>query len=79
MPADEQFHRLSEGTLEAETGRRGRRRRYLWIVGLVLCVGFLLRFIALDRLPLPAHQDELSDIYDGYCIAMTGADRAGDP
>ena len=80
MHADEQCHSLSGGTLEAEHRRRGPpRRTYLWIVGTVLCVGFLLRFVALDKLPLPAHQDELSDIYDGYCIAMTGADRAGDP
>lgn len=79
MHADEQCRSLSGCTPEAETGRRGRRGTYLWIVGTVLCVGFLLRFVALDRLPLPAHQDELSDIYDGYCIAMTGADRAGDP
>jgi len=48
------------------------------VVGL-LCLGALLRFVALDQYPLPAHQDELSDIYDGYCIATTGADRAGDP
>ncbi|MCH7995860.1 MAG: glycosyltransferase family 39 protein, partial [Planctomycetes bacterium] len=79
MHADEPCHSLSGGMLEAETHRRGRRGTYLWIVGIVLCVGFLLRFVALDKLPLPAHQDELSDIYDGYCIAMTGADRAGDP
>ncbi len=80
MHADEQCHSLTGGTLEAESGggRRVPRGTYR-IVGMVLCVGFLLRFVALDRLPLPAHQDELSDIYDGYCIAMTGADRAGDP
>jgi len=32
----------------------------------------------LDRYPLPVHQDELSDIYDGYCLATTGADRSGE-
>ncbi len=40
--------------------------------------GFL-RFSALDHYPLPIHQDELSDIYDGYSLATTGADRWGEP
>lgn len=80
MCTNEQCHSLTGGTLEAERGggRRAPRGTYR-IVGIVLCLGFMLRFVALDKLPLPAHQDELSDIYDGYCIAMTGADRAGDP
>lgn len=49
------------------------------IVAVVLLAAFGLRFVALDRLPTPIHQDELSDIYDGYSIATTGADRTGAP
>ncbi|MCH8251855.1 MAG: glycosyltransferase family 39 protein [Planctomycetes bacterium] len=53
----------------------GRMRRALVVAVLVLAA--LLRIVALDTHPLPYHQDELSDIYDGYSIATTGADRAG--
>ncbi|MCH8146801.1 MAG: glycosyltransferase family 39 protein [Planctomycetes bacterium] len=81
MHVTERCHSLNGSAAEAQHGaeRRTAKRTYAAIVGIVLCVGVLLRFVALDQLPLPAHQDELSDIYDGYCIAMTGADRAGDP
>lgn len=44
---------------------------------LLLLVGAWLRFYALDRYPLGVHWDELSNIYDGYSIAETGADRFG--
>ncbi len=44
----------------------------------IVVVGAFLRFAALDQYPLPLHQDELSDIYDGYSLATTGADRAGE-
>lgn len=44
---------------------------------MTILAAVLLRFVALDRYPLPLHQDELSNIYDGYSIATTGADRAG--
>jgi 4-amino-4-deoxy-L-arabinose transferase-like glycosyltransferase len=43
----------------------------------LLLVGAWLRFYALDRYPLGVHWDELSNIYDGYSIAETGADRFG--
>ena len=33
---------------------------------------------ALDQYPLGAHQDELSNIYGGYSISETGANRFGD-
>jgi len=46
-------------------------------VAIVAAAAFL-RVIALDRYPLPYHQDELSDLYDGYSIATTGADRTGE-
>jgi len=50
---------------------------YVWLVVSIIVVACALRFVALDRYPLPVHQDELSNIYDGYSIAQTGADRAG--
>jgi len=43
----------------------------------LLLIGAFLRFGALDRIPLPAHQDELNEIYDSYSILRTGADRTG--
>ncbi|MBW3127747.1 glycosyltransferase family 39 protein [Hymenobacter profundi] len=57
------------------------RNRFINIlqIGLffILLVGFLLRFLQLENYPLSAHHDELSNIYDGYSIAETGADRWG--
>ena len=44
---------------------------------LLLVVGAWLRFVSLDQYPLGVHQNELSNIYDGYSIAETGADRFG--
>jgi 4-amino-4-deoxy-L-arabinose transferase-like glycosyltransferase len=51
-------------------------RRTLFVV-LILC-GAFLRLYQLDLYPLGVHQDELSNIYDGWSIATTGADRFGD-
>ena len=51
-------------------------RRALFTV-LILC-GAFLRLYQLDQYPLGVHQDELSNIYDGWSIATTGADRYGD-
>jgi len=51
-------------------------RRALFTV-LILC-GAFLRLYQLDQYPLGVHQDELSNIYDGWSIATTGADRFGD-
>lgn len=48
-----------------------------WLPLLLLVVGAWLRFVSLDQYPLGVHQDELSNIYDGYSIAETGADRFG--
>jgi 4-amino-4-deoxy-L-arabinose transferase-like glycosyltransferase len=47
------------------------------VLVLLLVAGALLRLTLLGRYPLPVHQDELSNIYDGYSIATTGADRFG--
>lgn len=47
------------------------------ILGMFLLAGILLRVLFLGEYPLPMHQDELSNAYDGYCIAETGADRFG--
>ena len=43
-----------------------------------MIVALLLRVVALDRYPLPMHQDEITDVYDGYSLVTTGADRHGD-
>lgn len=51
-------------------------RRWLF-VALVLA-GVFLRTYQLDQYPLGVHQDELSNIYDGWSIATTGSDRFGD-
>ncbi|MGK2960980.1 MAG: glycosyltransferase family 39 protein [Gemmatimonadaceae bacterium] len=54
--------------------------RNLKMAGLVflLVIGGWLRIACLDRYPLGVQQDELSDVYDGYSILTTGADRFGD-
>ncbi len=62
--------------VRAEFGERNRLRRATVVSSLLAAAA--LRLVALDRYPTPLHQDELSDIYDGYSIATTGADRAGD-
>ncbi|MFN2603823.1 MAG: ArnT family glycosyltransferase [Gemmatimonadaceae bacterium] len=51
-------------------------RRFALIA--LFIVGGLLRFYKLDAAPLGVQQDELSNIYDGYSIAETGADRFGE-
>lgn len=44
---------------------------------IILLIGFGLRLFHLGQYPLGVNQDELSNIYDGYSIAETGADRWG--
>ena len=53
------------------------KARSFAVIGL-LVVGAFLRFYQLDQYPLGVHQDELSNIYDGYSLSETGADRFGD-
>src|SRR3982751_6331206 len=57
------------------------RRRWLFAAALValFAAGAWLRFYQLDQYPLGVHQDELSNIYDAYSLAETGADRFGTP
>lgn len=55
----------------SETTRR-------WLFVAIILAGSFLRLYRLDKYPLGVHQDELSDIYDGWSIATTGADRFGD-
>ena len=50
---------------------------YAAAIGLLLVVGFVLRIIYLEQYPRAVNQDELSNIYDGYSILLTGADRWG--
>jgi 4-amino-4-deoxy-L-arabinose transferase-like glycosyltransferase len=59
-------------------GSRERLMGHRAMLIALLTLGALLRFSALDRAPLGVHQDELSNIYDGWSIAVTGADRYGD-
>jgi len=59
------------------TTSEGTSPAHAALVITVLGFAAFLRVAALDRYPLPIHQDELSDIYDGYCLATTGADRSG--
>lgn len=47
------------------------------VIALILVVGFGLRLLGLEQYPAGVNQDELSNIYDGYAIAQTGADRWG--
>jgi 4-amino-4-deoxy-L-arabinose transferase-like glycosyltransferase len=47
------------------------------VLFIVILIGFGLRIFYLEQYPLAANQDELSNIYDGYSIAETGADRWG--
>ncbi|MDQ3081540.1 MAG: glycosyltransferase family 39 protein, partial [Gemmatimonadota bacterium] len=64
--------------MNASEGAERAGRRELVFVAILLLVGFWLRLYALDQYPLGVHQDELSNIYDGYSISETGADRFGD-
>jgi len=47
------------------------------LIGFLFAAGVFLRLYGLESYPLPVQQDELSNIYDGYSIIETGADRAG--
>lgn len=67
---------LEKPELRGDLARPGRAH-VISVLVILLAAGFL-RFAALDSYPLPIHQDELSDIYDGYSLATTGADRWGE-
>lgn len=54
------------------------RKRTLIPVLFLLLIAFFLRLYKLDVYPMQVNQDELSNIYDGYSIAETGADRWGE-
>jgi 4-amino-4-deoxy-L-arabinose transferase-like glycosyltransferase len=49
------------------------------VCGFLFLFGSFLRLYGLERYPLPVYQDELSNIYDGYSLLETGADRWGTP
>ena len=55
-----------------------RKDIFLVSLMLMLAAGCFLRVAQLGRFPLQLNQDELSNIYDGYAIAETGADRWGE-
>lgn len=50
---------------------------YLTIILIIFTLAAFLRFSYLSDYPLGANPDELSNIYDGYSISKTGADRWG--
>ncbi len=62
-----------------DTYPRSRRSAlaYGTCVVAVLVAAAVTRFAALESYPTVCHVDELSNTYDGYSIATTGADRAG--
>ncbi|NOS99870.1 MAG: hypothetical protein HOP29_04515 [Phycisphaerales bacterium] len=64
------------GIAAGERPRLWSPRHSLWFVLAIVLAG-VLRLVALDRHPEPVNEDELSNIYDGWSIAETGADRAG--
>ena len=47
------------------------------LIGILFAAGVFFRLYGLESYPLPVQQDELSNIYDGYSLLETGADRAG--
>lgn len=64
--------------MHVRTLMQGSHRREVILVAILLALGLWLRTYALDQYPLGVHQDELSNIYDGYSLLETGADRFGD-
>jgi 4-amino-4-deoxy-L-arabinose transferase-like glycosyltransferase len=64
---------VSDALEPAPSGRRWQ----LVALALILAMGASLRLYQLDQYPLGVHHDELSNMYDGWSIAETGADRFG--
>ena len=58
---------------------RAKLRWELAALLVLLAIAAWLRFYQLDQYPLGVHHDELSNMYDGWSIAETGADRFGAP
>jgi len=56
---------------------RAQLRWELAALLVLLAIAGWLRFYQLDQYPLGVHHDELSNMYDGWSIAETGADRFG--
>jgi 4-amino-4-deoxy-L-arabinose transferase-like glycosyltransferase len=73
--ASQQFP-VPEATPLAHSRETNVWRKYL-LIALVL-TGAFFRLFQLDQYPLGVHQDELSNMYDGWSIATTGHDRFGD-
>jgi 4-amino-4-deoxy-L-arabinose transferase-like glycosyltransferase len=55
------------------------KKNFLLNIALIatLSISFFVRVYQLENYPLQINNDELSNIYDGYSIAETGADRWG--
>ncbi len=54
-----------------------RNGAWWWAFGGLVMIAAFVRLYALDRYPVPVNHDELSNVYDGWSIAETGADRSG--
>ena len=55
------------------------KNKYKWIVMAILLIGIILRFIAIDKIPIGINVDEAGMAYDAYCIANYGTDRYANP
>ena len=59
--------------------KKNSKKNFLLNIALIatLSISFFVRVYQLENYPLQINNDELSNIYDGYSIAETGADRWG--
>ena len=53
--------------------------KYKIIVIAILLIGIILRFVAIDKIPIGINVDEAGIAYDAYCIANYGTDRFSNP
>ncbi|HVP11333.1 MAG TPA: glycosyltransferase family 39 protein, partial [Phycisphaerae bacterium] len=59
------------------TACTGQSTPVRWVFAIILAVAALLRLPALEEVPPPLNQDEISRGYDAWAILETGADRHG--
>jgi 4-amino-4-deoxy-L-arabinose transferase-like glycosyltransferase len=68
---------VDSAPVKSTPASRSRLRWEFAALFVLLAVGAWLRLYHLDQYPLGVHHDELSNMYDGWSIAETGADRFG--
>lgn len=49
-----------------------------WLLLLLFAAAAFLRLWGLEQYPLTVNQDELSNVYDAYCLSRNGCDRWGE-